>query len=508
MGRFRKFAERNIRLLMFLAFILGTFVVLGTNKLLDHTSTDEYCISCHIHPQADNSWKLSSHHNTKSGTKVHCVECHLPPKGSFNHVWTKTKMGIKDLWSFYTKDSTSFDWEKRKRLDYAPKIVFNESCEACHQNIYSKGLSSEGAIAHLYYEENKEKLNLQCINCHLDAGHYDPNYKHEKNIQLGEAPQENREIYDSATTLNGFENFTEKIPGTSVSFEMKAIAGGTFQMGSPESEGFRNLDEGPIREVSISPFYIGEAEVSWDEYLAFFSETKSEGRVDPNIVKAKNLNPVDGVTGPTPPYGRPDQGWGYGKNPAITMSYYAAEMYCKWLSMKTGKTYRLPTEAEWEYAVRGGTETPYFFPGKASKYTDDRWWNKVFGADTSLINSYVIYAKNSDGRPHPSSAVQGNPFGVKNMLGNIMEYCSDWYAPDAYAKTETKITDPKGPESGEEHVVRGGTFTSDAKDLRSAARDYTRSVEWLKTDPQSPKSIWWLSDCSKIGFRVVCETSK
>jgi formylglycine-generating enzyme required for sulfatase activity len=92
------------------------------------------------------------------------------------------------------------------------------------------------------------------------------------------------------------------------------------------------------------------------------------------------------------------------------------------------------------------------------------------------------------------------------MLGNVAEFCSDWYQPDAYSQyPEGVIKDPRGPESGEEHVVRGGSFQSTADVLRSAARDYTRTEAWLKTDPQMPKSKWWYSDCFHVGFRVVCE---
>ena len=91
-------------------------------------------------------------------------------------------------------------------------------------------------------------------------------------------------------------------------------------------------------------------------------------------------------------------------------------------------------------------------------------------------------------------------------MGNVSEFCSDWYSPNAYAKYKTKtIIDPKGPAKGKEHVVRGGAYNSDASTLRSAARDYTETKKWLKTDPQMPKSIWWYSDCAHVGFRVVCE---
>jgi formylglycine-generating enzyme required for sulfatase activity len=86
-----------------------------------------------------------------------------------------------------------------------------------------------------------------------------------------------------------------------------------------------------------------------------------------------------------------------------------------------------------------------------------------------------------------------------------MEYCSDWYAENAYASLEDGELNPMGPKSGSEHVVRGGLYTSDAADLRSAARNHTEHDAWLKTDPQQPKSIWWYSDVKGIGFRVVCE---
>ena len=495
--------RKSFLVTVLLGFVVGVLVMLGGNKVLNYTSTDDYCMSCHIHPHADETWKLSSHYNNPSGVHVHCIDCHLPPSGSFKHLHQKAKTGLHDLWVYHTKDSASFNWEQKRRLEYASKIVFNESCEHCHQNIFTKGLSSEGAVAHLYYDENKTKLGLQCIGCHLDVGHYDPNYKHERNINFGTAEEETKEIFDSATRITGFANFTEQIPGTSVSFNMIALSGGTFLMGSAKNEPYRNSDEGPVREVTVDKFYMAEVEVTWDEYLAFFGETRSEGRIDPRVVMARNSESVDAVSGPTPPYGQPDQGWGYGKKPAITMSYYAAEMYCKWLSLKTGKKYRLPTEAEWEYAARGGSTSPYFFDGSPKKFTRDRWWNRTFGIDTARIASHVIYAENSDFRTSSAENVLSNPFGIKNMLGNVMEYCSDWYAPDAYAQTSANVVNPKGPDEGTEHVVRGGSYISDAKDIRCASRDYSRTEDWLKTDPQSPKSIWWLSNCTRIGFRVV-----
>ena len=276
--------------------------------------------------------------------------------------------------------------------------------------------------------------------------------------------------------------------------------------GSPDDEPFRKSDEGPQRLVRISPFFMGEYEITWNQFWAFYLETMSEGRTPPSVVYANNSREdIDAVSGPTAPFGIPDQGWGMGDRPAITMTHYSAETFCQWLSLKTGKKYRLPTEAEWEYAARGGTSTPYFFDGKPAEFSNQGFMKKIFKADTTVINSYAVYVNNSTNRTQEPSKVKANPVGLKNMLGNVMEYCSDWYAENAYASLEDGELNPMGPNSGSEHVVRGGLYTSDAADLRSAARSHTEHDAWLKTDPQQPKSIWWYSDVKGIGFRVVCE---
>ena len=250
------------------------------------------------------------------------------------------------------------------------------------------------------------------------------------------------EKYDSAAVVKSFENFTETVPGTTAAIRMIAVPGGEFTMGSSTKEAFHKADEGPQKKVKVSPFFMGEVEVTWNQFWAFYNETMSEGRTPPEKIYANNNRPdVDAVSGPTPPFGFPDQGWGMGERPAITMTHYSASTFCQWLSLKTGRHYRLPTEAEWEYAARGGTETPYFFEGNPKKYSEDGFWSKFKGADTTTIASYVVYSGNSTGKTQDGRFVKANPFGLKNMLGNVMEYCSDWYADDAYSKITCLIED-------------------------------------------------------------------
>jgi formylglycine-generating enzyme required for sulfatase activity len=272
-------------------------------------------------------------------------------------------------------------------------------------------------------------------------------------------------------------------------------------MGAEPGDKYAEKDEFPAREVTISPFFMAEIEVSWDEFLSWYTQTSAEGRTTDIGV----LQGVDGLSGATPPYGNPDQGWGRNKRPAITMTYYAAEKYCEWLSLVCGKKYRLPTEAEWEYAARGGTDGPYFFEGSIKDYAEIGLKSKLFGVDTSIINSYVIYQENSGGRSQLSNRVKPNPFGLKNMLGNVAEFCKDYYLEDAYSKYSDPVTNPEVREGEKEHVIRGGSFLSNALELRISDRNKTNHDNWMKTDPQIPKSLWWYSDCYHVGFRVVCE---
>ena len=131
--------------------VLGFSLMIVLNSLYVKSSSNESCMMCHAHPDSDASWKQSVHYNNGSGTMTECAACHLPPKGSVGHFMAKAKTGMKDVWSYITKDTEKIDWESKSQLEYAVGIVYNESCEACHVNLFPEGITDEGVTAHLYY---------------------------------------------------------------------------------------------------------------------------------------------------------------------------------------------------------------------------------------------------------------------------------------------------------------------------------------------------------------------
>ena len=356
----------------------------------------------------------------------------------------------------------------------------------------------KGVDGHLHYQRSKGRL--WCINCHLHSGHD----RGKQAVEMSGDEAAERELDKRFPLMKPADLRTTRrvIPGTEVKVPDGRNPGGDVRRWEvrKRQNPTGGANEGPVRQVRLSQFWMGRVEVTWREFDVFYAQRGTGGRQE--FAKTS----ADAVTGPTPPYGLPDQGWGKGSRPAITMSHHAATEYTKWLSQVTGKKFRLPTEAEWEYAARAGTESPYFFPGEPKQFTERYWLNRFLGVKIAPMGEYVWYEQNSNLRTHPPEDTKANPWGLVNILGNAREFCLDWYAPDAYARhPEGEIANPRGPDSGEEHVVRGGSYRFDAADLRVAARDHTRTAEWLLTDPQVPKSIWWYSDSSDVGFRVVRE---
>ena len=270
--------------------------------------------------------------------------------------------------------------------------------------------------------------------------------------------------------------YTETIPGSQVKFEMLPIPGGTFQMGSAQAE-----DEKPQHPVTVGPFWMGKTEVTWDEYDLF--------RLKEPPVPARGEMAADAVTRPTPPYADETFGFPREGNPVISITHHAAMEYCAWLSAKTGNSYRLPTEAEWEYSSRAGTKTAY-----------------SFGDDPSKLGEYAWYLDNAGAKPHPVGKKKPNPWGLYDMHGNVAEWCLDRYSKSFYSALRQKLPAlfPVLLPGEEEypHVVRGGSWDDPRPRLRSATRRASDKT-WNKRDPQDPQSIWWLTEAITVGFRVV-----
>jgi formylglycine-generating enzyme required for sulfatase activity len=302
----------------------------------------------------------------------------------------------------------------------------------------------------------------------------------------------------SAHAEDAAKGYEEKIPGSDVSFKLVAIPGGTFTMGSPASEKDRKDDEGPTHEVKVEPFYMEEHETTWAEYNLFTENYPRLSSKPPIVIPDDKM--ADAVTYPTPIYDvdaapRFERMGGRGSNfPVVLVSQFAARQYTKWLSKKTGHFYRLPTEAEWEYAARAGTKTAYFF-----------------GDDPSKLDEYAWYSKNSveadgDTGYHPIMKKKPNPWGLYDIYGNAAEWVIDQYNPTWYKQFEGKTVDAANainwPTKLYPRVLRGGNYDADAPDCRSAARQPT-TRDFNRVDPQIPKSPHWMSDGFFIGFRVI-----
>jgi len=282
--------------------------------------------------------------------------------------------------------------------------------------------------------------------------------------------------------------YSETIPKTGVSFEMAPIPGGRFLMGSPEGEAGRRDDEGPQRQIQIAPFWMGKHEVTWDEYTPFMS-TPVDRYKDGSLKSVPDgATPADVVSQPTKAYVEMSFGMGIDGYPAISMTQHAANKYCQWISAQTGHFYRLPTEAEWEYACRAGTTTAYHF-----------------GDDPSLLGDHAWYDENSDDSYQPVGRKKPNPWGLHDMHGNVREWVLDGYQPAAYASAVTPGTAGVPwlqATTIYPRTVRGGSWDDDAENLRSASRKASRK-EWKLRDPVLPKSIWYHTNATWLGFRVV-----
>lgn len=283
----------------------------------------------------------------------------------------------------------------------------------------------------------------------------------------------------SPSLAQSTNTFMQRIPGTDVSFTMAFAPGGTFTIGSLENEPGRDPDEGPQRTVTLDAFWIGVHEVTHDQFSVFRYR-----RLDSEATAVEGVRfDVDAVSRPSPPYEDPAHGMGLGDHPATGMTQWAALQYARWLSLKTGRLYRLPTEAEWECACRAGTTTT--FP---------------FGDGRERLGEHAWYAANSGDVFHRVGQKPPNAWGLHDMLGNVAEWTMDQYDAAAYGNWSDEPWTK--PTSEHPRTVRGGAFDDDPDALRCADR-LESTLRWKRRDPQLPQSRWWNTDSPHVGFRLV-----
>ena len=254
---------------------------------------------------------------------------------------------------------------------------------------------------------------------------------------------------------------------------MLPIKGGSFRIANYAAKG-----KGPAetKEIILSDFFMAACEITHDQFGLFHK--------DENLSQGSK---TDAITRPTAQY--IDLSWNMGKDggfPVNSLSQDAALMFCRWLYHKTGIFYRLPTEAEWEYACRAGTNTLYHF-----------------GNDVKKLDEYAWYAKNSNKKYQKVGQKKPNPWGLYDMLGNVCEWTLDQYDADYFNKIGERPVDPVIlPASRYPKSLRGGSFQDPAEMLENGYR-FESEAAWNKRDPQVPKSRWWLTDAAFVGFRIV-----
>lgn len=289
--------------------------------------------------------------------------------------------------------------------------------------------------------------------------------------------------------------YEEQIPGTSVRFHMVPVPGGILRIGSPADEAGRDAVEGPQCSVAVSPFWIGRCEVTWSEYKVFMGMLdlfKAFESAQVRLVTEATV--VDAVTAPSSLYD-PTTTFTNGEDPlqpAVTMTQYSARQYTKWLSLLTGHFYRLPSEAEWEYACRAGSDT-------------------AFACEPDQLAEHAWFVENAEETTHPVGQKRPNSWGIHDMHGNVAEWVIDQLEADGYARIAA-LPQPvpsadaiAWPTELSPRVVRGGAYYDEPDQCRSAARRGSEDEAWKDVDPNLPKSPWWYTEepALGVGMRIV-----
>ena len=278
-----------------------------------------------------------------------------------------------------------------------------------------------------------------------------------------------------------------KIPGTDVEFKMVPIAGGTLKMGSAAPEA--SDDVTPQVEVTVEPFWMGEYEVNWEQYQSYMAMDDAFKKLAKSgLRKVTTEEEVDAVTAPSSLY-EPDITYEAGEEPdqpAASMTQFAAKQYTKWLSLLSGQFYRLPYEAEWEYACRAGTTTKYYFGDDDTKLKEHAWYYEV-----------------SEDERHACGELKPNPWGLYDMYGNVSEWVLDAYTANGFqaiaGKPLTVQQSFQQPKKVYPRLLRGGSWYSELELCNSTARLPTDDELWKEEDPNYPKSPWWYTGEEGLG---------
>ncbi len=272
------------------------------------------------------------------------------------------------------------------------------------------------------------------------------------------------------------------IPGTGVSFTMVYVPGGTYRVGTPDSEPGRESDEGPITEVSIDGFWMGQFEVTDEEFGVF----RYPDRDSDSTAVADAEYDVDAVSRPSPPYEDPAFGMGGEGKPAVGMTQWAGLHYAKWLTEKTGVFFRLPSEAEWEVACRAGQDP-----------------SSMALPDERALQSMAWYDANSDLTLQAVGDKRPNDWQLYDMLGNAAEWMLDEYVDDYHSQIASLGENPWiQPTRLHPRTVRGGDYGELESGIRCGSR-LESTTDWKRRDPQIPKSFWWNTDSPFVGFRIM-----
>lgn len=259
--------------------------------------------------------------------------------------------------------------------------------------------------------------------------------------------------------------------------EMVPVEGGAFLIGPAGDESLQAV-------VIVDSFWIGKHEITWEQYYQFSEEMISTLR-EQSLPGEEDFGiTADAISLPSPPYVDMSFGMGTDGYPAISMTHYAASMFTKWLTAKTGHFYRLPTEAEWEYACRAGLDA---------------------SAAADLAGEQAWYKDTSDRGYKQVGTKQPNAFGLYDMLGNVAEWTTDQFSYDYYAnlKENEPVQNPwMKPSELYPRTVKGASWMDEADQVHCSKRSGSEP-RWKMLDPQLPKSLWWHTSAQFLGFRVV-----